>query len=62
MGFFGSQNQIDWIQAAVSLNRVDTGYLGLIKASYFQRDRTGLCQCFSVSNLVVWPAELQKSG
>lgn len=53
MGLFGSQNQKDWIQTVVSLNRIDTGYLGLIKGSYFQKDRIGLGWCFSVSNLVV---------
>lgn len=42
MGLFDSHNQIDRIQTVVSLKRVDTGYLGLIRAFYFQKDRKGL--------------------
>lgn len=42
MGLFGSHNQIDRIQTVVSLNRVDTGYLGLIRAFYSQKDRKEL--------------------
>lgn len=60
MGLFGSQNQKDWIQIVVILNRVDIGYLDLIKASYFQRDRIGPDQNFRVSNLLGLQPKLQR--
>ena len=37
---------MDWIETVASLNRIDTGYLSLIRASYFQRDRVELALCF----------------